>query len=133
MATPEITCVVDSKSRTGEGAVWDVAEQALYWVDIPAGRLYRFDPATGLWRHREGPAEPPLRLRQVEYDALGKMLYPRHKDHAPESVLKCYLDEARVVLQSARPPSNEPIDDLVSADFEHLRWFDLPQACLAGS
>jgi sugar lactone lactonase YvrE len=47
VATPEITCVVDSKSRTGEGAVWDVAEQALYWVDIPQGHLYRFDPVTG--------------------------------------------------------------------------------------
>jgi hypothetical protein len=69
----------------------------------------------------------------VEYDALGNMLYPRHKDRAPESVLKCYLDEARVVLESAKPLSNEPIDDLVSADFEHLRWFDLPPACLVGA
>ena len=47
MARLEITCVVDSRSQVGEGAVWDVAEQALFWVDIPAGRLYRFDPATG--------------------------------------------------------------------------------------
>jgi len=35
------------------------------------------------------------------------------------------------VLERAKPLSNEPIDDLVSADFEHLRWFDLPAACLA--
>lgn len=47
MARPEIRCVVDAKAKTGEGAVWDVAEQALYWVDIPEGQLYRFDPATG--------------------------------------------------------------------------------------
>lgn len=50
MAEPEITCVVDAKAKVGEGAVWDVAEQALYWVDIPAGLLQRFDPATGLNR-----------------------------------------------------------------------------------
>ncbi|MEP7017123.1 MAG: aminotransferase class V-fold PLP-dependent enzyme [Actinomycetota bacterium] len=117
-------------------AVFTYIVEAVKLVARDGWRLlgdYRFDPATGLWRHRQGPAEPPLRLREVEYDALGKMLYPRHKDHAPESVLKCYLDEARVVFQSAKPLSDEPIDDLVSADFEHLRWFDLPQACLVGS
>ena len=32
---------------------------------------YRFDPASGLWRHRRGPVEPPLRLRAVGYDARG--------------------------------------------------------------
>jgi selenocysteine lyase/cysteine desulfurase len=117
-------------------AVFTYIVEAVKLVARDGWRLlgdYRFDPATGLWRHRQGPAEPPLRLRQVEYDALGNMLYPRHKDRAPESVLKCYLDEARVVLRSARPLPDEPIDDLVSADFEHLRWFDLPHACLVGT
>jgi len=32
-----------------------------------------------------------------------------------------------------RTASGEPIDDLVSADFEQLRWFDLPPGCLAGT
>ena len=43
----EIECVVDSHSQTGEGAVWDDAAQRLYWVDIPAGLVHRFDPASG--------------------------------------------------------------------------------------
>lgn len=43
--TPEV--VVDHPSVTGEGPLWNEAEQALYWVDIPPGRLYRYDPATG--------------------------------------------------------------------------------------
>jgi selenocysteine lyase/cysteine desulfurase len=117
-------------------AVFTYIVEAVKLVARDGWRLlgdYRFDPATGLWRHRHGPAEPPLRLRQVGYDALGKMLYPRHKDRAPESVLKWYLDEARLVLESAKPLSNRPIDDLVSADFEHLRWFDLPPTCLVGA
>lgn len=46
MADVEIECVVDIKAKTGEGAVWDVEEQALYWVDIPKGQLYRYDPVT---------------------------------------------------------------------------------------
>lgn len=115
-------------------AVFSYIVEAVQLVARDGWRLlgdYRFDPATGLWRHRQGPAEPPLRLREVEYDALGTMRYPRHKDRAPESALKGYLEEARGVLERAKPLSNERIDDLVSADFEHLRWFDLPAACLA--
>jgi selenocysteine lyase/cysteine desulfurase len=92
---------------------------------------YRFEPATGLWRHRRGPAEPPLRLGQVTYDAQGRIQYPRHHDRAPESELRRYLEEAKVLLGAATPASAEPVDGLVSADFEHLRWFDLPPACLA--
>jgi len=39
--------VADTTAHTGEGPVWHPAEQRLYWVDIPAGRLYRYDPETG--------------------------------------------------------------------------------------
>lgn len=42
----QIDCVVPSRSQTGEGAVWDVGDQVLWWVDIPAGLIHRFDPAT---------------------------------------------------------------------------------------
>ena len=94
---------------------------------------YRFDPATGLWRHRRGPAEPPLRLRQVRYDAQGHLVYPRHQEHAPESDLKRYLEEAKATLAAATPAPVDSLDHLVSADFEQLRWFDLPPACLAGA
>jgi selenocysteine lyase/cysteine desulfurase len=93
---------------------------------------YRFEPATGLWRHRRG-AEPPLRLGRVTYDGQGVMQYSRHHDRAPESALQGYLEEARAILAAAMPTTAEPLDDLVSADFEHLRWFDLPPVCLAGS
>jgi sugar lactone lactonase YvrE len=40
-------CVLDAKASLGECPVWSVAEQALYWVDINAPSLNRFDPATG--------------------------------------------------------------------------------------
>jgi D-xylonolactonase len=52
---PEV--VVDLPSETGEGPLWNEEEQRVYWVDIPAGRLYRFDPATGrndvMYQHGE--------------------------------------------------------------------------------
>ncbi len=42
-----IECVVDSRSELGEGAVWDVADQCLWWVDIMGELVHRFDPASG--------------------------------------------------------------------------------------
>jgi L-arabinonolactonase len=40
-------CVLDARARLGEGPVWDARERVLYWVDIRAPALHRFDPATG--------------------------------------------------------------------------------------
>lgn len=42
-----VECVVPSRSKLGEGAVWDVGDQALWWVDIIAGLIHRYDPVTG--------------------------------------------------------------------------------------
>jgi sugar lactone lactonase YvrE len=46
----QIDCVLEVRENTepkGECPVWSAAEQCLYWVDIDAGTLNRFDPATG--------------------------------------------------------------------------------------
>jgi sugar lactone lactonase YvrE len=40
-------CALDARASLGESPVWSVAEQVLYWVDINAPALHRFDPATG--------------------------------------------------------------------------------------
>ena len=93
---------------------------------------YRFDPVSGLWRHHRGPTEPPLRLAHVGYDGEGILRYPHRVDRAPESELARYLDEAQALLAS-RPLGVDGTAHgahAVSADFEHLRWFDLPPVCL---
>lgn len=46
--TGPLRCVVEADAQLGEGLVWSVREQALYWLDILGCRLYRLDPATGL-------------------------------------------------------------------------------------
>jgi selenocysteine lyase/cysteine desulfurase len=95
---------------------------------------YQFDPATGLWRHHLGLVEPPLRLGQVGYDADGTMRYPRRDDRAPESQLAHYLVEAAAVFAAAEQlgTTDAPVSaGLVSDDFDHLRWFELPASCLA--
>lgn len=89
---------------------------------------YRFDPATGLWKHHAGPVEPPMRLSQVSYSPAGDLVYPHHTDTAPESSLSTYLDEARAIFATAPGPAD--LDTTVNPEFDHLRWFDLPAACL---
>jgi hypothetical protein len=96
---------------------------------------YHFEPVSGLWRHHRGPIEPALRLGQVSYGPDGEMRYPHHDDRATESELKRYLDEAATLLAGTHPRRGHdtaPSPGTVSEDFEHLRWFDLPPACLAG-
>lgn len=43
----EIRALVDLPCETGEGPIWHPDERALFWLDIPTGRLFRFDPVTG--------------------------------------------------------------------------------------
>jgi hypothetical protein len=91
---------------------------------------YRFDPMTGLWHHRTGPVEPPLRLSDVAYASDGSMTYPRHTTTAPVSVLREHLDEGRAIMAAASPPDWSDTAHL-GADFDDLRWFALP-ACSLG-
>jgi len=46
----DIRLVADAKSKLGEVPVWDVREQALYWVDIEGKKLFRRDEASGAVR-----------------------------------------------------------------------------------
>ena len=39
--------VADYSCRCGEGPLWHPDEQRLYWVDIPLGRIFRYDPVSG--------------------------------------------------------------------------------------
>jgi len=57
---------VDTKRcRVGEGPVWDVAEQALYFLDIAGRQVHRFDPNTGETRSWETPTSVgSMALRQ---------------------------------------------------------------------
>jgi selenocysteine lyase/cysteine desulfurase len=92
---------------------------------------YRFDVVTGLWRHASGAVEPPLRLGDVTYDAAtGEMRYPRHEVRADVSVLADHLREAEKLAAGRDEPDCAGVPAGLRDDFEALRWFDLPAACL---
>jgi hypothetical protein len=119
--------------------VFDYLLEAVHLVADQGWKLlgdYRFDPARGLWHHRRGPVEPPLRLHDVGYDPEGRLRWPAVHATASDDALAGYLDQARRLL-AARTAAGDgagaagPLPGL-SADFEALRWFVLPPECLTG-
>jgi len=108
--------------------VFDYVLEAVDLVAADGWRLlprYRFDAPTGMWRHVDGQPEPPMSLRDVRY-VDGEIAFEGHRHRALQSALAGYLEEGRMIL--AEPPSavSEPTPE-GSEDFEHLRWFWLPQ------
>src|SRR5690606_476381 len=94
-------------------AVHLVAEEG--WKLLPR---YRFEATSGVWRHRDGLAAPPLTLAGF----LGESRSERHTE--PIERLAEYLAEGRRILgqvatgcddATGLPPAAEP-----------LRWFPLP-------
>ena len=129
----------------------EVADHIIDAVDFVARhghRLlgdYRFDPATGLWHHRLGRGEPPVRLADIHWDDSGAMTYPSPGARASAPSLQTCLDLARqlvatlplvqtpplVATLSQGAPAHDThrhtcLDDLPPA----LLWFDVPPVCL---
>jgi selenocysteine lyase/cysteine desulfurase len=117
-------------------AVFDYIVEAVNLVASDGWRLldtYRFDPMTGLWRHRGGGVEPPLRLTDISYDPdTGALTIPHiSEERAPESALAGYLAEARGILAAASEDGGDgDLTSHVGAEFERLRWFELRRASL---
>jgi selenocysteine lyase/cysteine desulfurase len=113
-------------------AVFSYITAAVAMVARDGWRLlpwYRFEPATGMWRHAAGSPEPPLSLHDVAFSGEG-VAYPAHRHRAGEEALAGHLDDgARIladpvaVLGAPPEPAGPP---LVGDDFETLRWFWLP-------
>ncbi|MCC6175894.1 MAG: SMP-30/gluconolactonase/LRE family protein [Chloroflexi bacterium] len=43
----ELELIADYGCVTGENPLWHPDEQRVYWTDIPTGRMFRYEPATG--------------------------------------------------------------------------------------
>jgi hypothetical protein len=114
-------------------AVADYLTDAVALIATGGHRLladYRFDPHTGLWRHRHAATGAPIRLADLHYTADGTLIGPARQPCAGEEVLGGYLRHAAVVIGDHA----DDIDDGPTGlppDFEALRWFHLPPSCLA--
>ena len=86
------------------GLVADAGRALLPW--------YRFEPESGLWRHRDGVVAAPLSLHDVKYDD-GHMAYTRRPRSMPAGGLADHLDRARRLLDAAAadPPAAVGLPD----------------------
>ncbi len=112
-----------------DDAVADFIIDAVHLIADEGWRLlphYRFEPVSGLWRHRKPQAEPPLSLHDVTY-ASGAMEYPERRRFHDDDQLADYLTEAHRIMTEAIGSAPSPLGGPdVSEGFEHLRWFPLP-------
>ncbi len=96
---------------------------------------YHFNPDTGLWRHKDGPVEPPMSLHSISYSSAGEMQYPIKHDRAPESSLKDYIISAHELAHAKKSLDasigSTRIAELLGEQFESMRWFELPEESLA--
>jgi selenocysteine lyase/cysteine desulfurase len=93
---------------------------------------YMFDPESGLWRHRQGPPEPVMRLSDITYRS-GNLEYRSRHATEPEWALSGYLDDAKEVVKAASERFHmlQIQDPDLNDDFEQLRWFPLPGEVLS--
>ncbi len=112
--------------------VSDYIVEAVRMVARDGWRLlgdYRFDPVSGRWRHRGGLVEPPNRLADVRFADEG-VSFPLNGTTGGEELLAQHLTDAAAILAAAPEPDLGDHPANVSADFEHLRWFDLPASAI---
>ena len=76
---PEL--IADYACLCGEGPIWHVDEQCLYWIDIDTGRLFRYTPSTG---NHEMCFQSPDRIGGVTIQEDGALLLFR--DHGAASI-----------------------------------------------
>jgi len=87
---------------------------------------YRFEPDSGLWKHRDGIGVPPMSLFDIDY-GQGQMGFPHRPTRFPEGGLADYLDRARTLIETLTTETPDPIGlPETTDDFEHLRWFPYP-------
>ncbi len=90
--------------------------------------LYRFDPFTGLWHHRDAHGRPPISLYDISY-ASGAMEFTAQRTQAAASVLAEQLRQAEQLV-AALPQQLAGAPEIHDADlpdsFERIRWFPLP-------
>ncbi len=117
-------------------AVFEYLVQAVHllanegWKLLP---LYRFDPASGLWQHRQASPRVLVDLEDISSVTGASGTQPAAAIEPEPVLLRRYLDEARRIMQQAAagPPDDASDDRPLTPEFERARWFPLPAEAYA--
>ena len=96
----EIARVEGVHCATGESPMWHAGQQAWYWVDIPARRIWRLDHATGALRHWQAPEM----VACIAADSQGGLVAGMET-----GIFRLVLDEdgTAYAMRLAAPPESE--------------------------
>ncbi len=118
-STPEL--VVDLPSQTGEGPLWNQRDRQVYWVDIPPGRLYRFDPETGentvAYQHSEA-------IGGYTFQADGSILLFCAKGQ----ILRWHDEEITTIVEEIAEESDGRFNDVIAGPDGHVFCGTMPTA-----
>ena len=126
-------CAVDARNTTGESPLWSAREGALYWVDIPAGAIHRWRPATSeqeTWRlpaavgsiTRRGGLVAAMRNGFHLFDTEPNADLPRKPEpDVPTNRLNDGKVSRRTFLggHDGRTPGEQPVGSLYRLDVDH--------------
>jgi selenocysteine lyase/cysteine desulfurase len=116
-------------------AVHEFITEAVHLVATHGWKLlpwYSFDAMTAEWVHVDGRGDAPFSLFDIDYSD-GSFHHEGDPQHAPDTDLARYLDEARNLFESIDPatgPAQPPVE--ATASFEDLRWFLLSEEVRTG-
>ncbi len=118
-AKPEV--VVDLPSQTGEGPLWNQRDRKVYWVDIPPGRLYRYDPDTGdnaiVYQHSAA-------IGGYTFQADGSILLFCAKGQ----ILRWQEEEITTIVEEIRGESDGRFNDVIAGPDGHVFCGTMPTA-----
>ena len=99
--------LVDHPSATGEGPLWHEESQTLTWVDIPAGQVFRFDPATG---SNERIYQHPGQVGGYTIQADGSLvLFCEHG-----AILRLIGDETETIIEEVPALRGSRFNDVIA-------------------
>jgi len=110
--------------------VFDYIIEAVKLVAAHGWRLlprYRFETDSGLWRHVDGLAKPPMSLRAVDFTPEGAV-YSDERRTAPNTTLPDHVAAARQIFSGLEDVRYAPHGlEWATEHFESLRWFVMPE------
>lgn len=118
-STPET--VVELPSQTGEGPLWNQRDRSLYWLDIPPGRLYRFDPESGqnylTYQHDAA-------IGGYTFQADGSILL----FFARGQILRWHEDEISTIVDEIPDETDGRFNDVIAGPDGHVFCGSMPTA-----